>query len=80
MIETTFIVAFIAGIISFASPCVLPLIPGFLAYLSGTAGNEKGARMKTFLNSVSISLSLLASSLKSFKIVSFKARLKNTIN
>jgi len=56
MIETTFIVAFIAGIISFASPCVLPLIPGFLAYLSGTAGNEKGARMKTFLNSVSFVL------------------------
>lgn len=28
-------VAFIAGIVSFLSPCVLPIIPGFLAYLSG---------------------------------------------
>ncbi len=29
-------VAFIAGIISFLSPCVLPLIPAFLAYLGST--------------------------------------------
>jgi len=30
-------VAFIAGIISFLSPCVLPLIPAFLTYLASTA-------------------------------------------
>jgi len=33
-------VAFAAGIISFLSPCVLPIIPGFLAYLSGAALNS----------------------------------------
>ena len=29
--------AFIAGIISFFSPCVLPLIPAYIGYLSSTA-------------------------------------------
>lgn len=30
-----FIAAFIAGLLSFISPCVLPLIPGYLSYISG---------------------------------------------
>ncbi len=36
-------IAFLAGLISFLSPCVLPLIPGFLTYLSSTSlqNNEK---------------------------------------
>ena len=29
--------AFIAGIVSFLSPCVLPIVPGFLSYLASTA-------------------------------------------
>lgn len=56
MIETTVIVAFIAGIVSFASPCVLPLIPGFLAYLSGTSTAKEKSRLKLFLNSVAFVL------------------------
>jgi len=56
MVEPTIIVAFIAGIVSFASPCVLPLIPGFLAYLSGTSTGQQGARLKIFLNSVAFVL------------------------
>ncbi len=34
-------VAFSAGLVSFLSPCVLPLIPGFLSYLASTAVVEK---------------------------------------
>ncbi len=34
-------IAFIAGIISFLSPCVLPLIPGYLTYLAGISIKEK---------------------------------------
>ena len=30
-------VAFFAGIASFLSPCVLPLIPGYISYISGTS-------------------------------------------
>ena len=56
MVEPTIIVAFIAGIVSFVSPCVLPLIPGFLAYLSGTSTGQQGARLKIFLNSVAFVL------------------------
>ena len=29
-----------AGLISFLSPCVLPLIPGYIAYISGSSLNE----------------------------------------
>ena len=37
--------ALIAGIISFISPCVLPLIPGYLGYISGVAdGGAKKSR------------------------------------
>ena len=56
MVEPTVVVAFVAGIISFVSPCVLPLIPGFLAYLSGTSTGQQGARLKVFLNSVAFVL------------------------
>jgi cytochrome c-type biogenesis protein len=31
-------VAFLAGLASFVSPCVLPLVPAYLAYLGGRAG------------------------------------------
>ena len=34
------LVAFSDGIISFLSPCVLPLIPGYISYISGTSLNE----------------------------------------
>ena len=32
-------VAALVGLISFASPCVLPLVPGYLAYVSGLVGS-----------------------------------------
>ena len=33
-------IAFGAGLISFLSPCVLPLIPGYISYVSGTSFDE----------------------------------------
>ncbi len=33
-------VALLAGAVSFASPCVVPLVPGYLAYLAGLVGAE----------------------------------------
>lgn len=41
MNDVTIIVAFGAGIISFLAPCVLPLVPGFIAYLGGIALQKK---------------------------------------
>ena len=34
------IIAFGAGLISFLSPCVLPLIPGYISFISGASLNE----------------------------------------
>ena len=34
------IIAFGAGLISFLSPCVLPLIPGYISYISGSSFND----------------------------------------
>ncbi len=46
-------VAFVAGVVSFLSPCVLPIIPGFLAYLGGsTLEQAENRRLQTFLNAV----------------------------
>ncbi|MGH8894247.1 MAG: cytochrome c biogenesis CcdA family protein [Actinomycetes bacterium] len=33
-------IALLAGLVSFLSPCCLPLLPGYLGYLAGTAGAE----------------------------------------
>ena len=36
-------IAALAGLVSFLSPCVLPLVPGYLGYLGGAAGSNPGA-------------------------------------
>jgi len=48
-------VSFIAGLVSFLAPCILPIIPGFLSYLAGSAtkqGEGQPARKDVFLASV----------------------------
>jgi cytochrome c-type biogenesis protein len=45
---TAFPVALIAGLISFLSPCVLPLVPGYLSFAAGFSAN----RGKVFLGSL----------------------------
>lgn len=37
-----FPLAFAAGLVSFISPCVLPLLPGYLAFLGGASGHVEG--------------------------------------
>lgn len=34
------LVAFVAGLVSFASPCVVPLVPGYIAYMTGLSGAD----------------------------------------
>ncbi|MEH6527945.1 MAG: cytochrome c biogenesis protein CcdA [Sneathiella sp.] len=40
------IATFLAGIISFLSPCVLPLIPGYISYIAGGQGNAVAVEFK----------------------------------
>ena len=40
VLETNVLVSAGAGLASFLSPCILPILPGFISYLSGTAINE----------------------------------------
>ena len=55
------LVAFSAGFISFLSPCVLPLIPGYISYISGRALDEiikdnKSVLLKTIFFSIGFSI------------------------
>src|ERR1700746_4223585 len=35
LMEVSIFAAFVAGLVSFLSPCVLPLVPGYISMLSG---------------------------------------------
>ncbi|MGH9314196.1 MAG: cytochrome c biogenesis CcdA family protein [Vicinamibacterales bacterium] len=43
MDQVTLLTAFVAGFLSFVSPCVLPLIPGYLSFVSGLSLDEMRA-------------------------------------
>ena len=38
------LVAALAGFISFLSPCVLPLLPGFIGYIAGVSASKEIGR------------------------------------
>ena len=57
-VALAFLVSVLAGLVSFASPCVVPLVPGYLSYLAavvgvedrpglGTPSAEKGVAVRT---------------------------------
>lgn len=66
MVEASILVSALAGAGSFFSPCILPIIPAFVSYLSGTTLSEvqgqspsgafvaikKSTRLNIFLNTV----------------------------
>ncbi|MDC0036362.1 cytochrome c biogenesis protein CcdA [Nitrosopumilus sp.] len=47
MTDPTILIAFSAGLASFIAPCILPMIPAFLAYISGTTLKEISNGQKT---------------------------------
>jgi cytochrome c-type biogenesis protein len=44
--------AFLAGVLSFLSPCVLPLVPGYVSLISGSTVDELGGGERRLLRSV----------------------------
>jgi cytochrome c-type biogenesis protein len=49
MIEVTLLTAFIAGVFSITSPCVLPLIPIYLAHIAGVSAGESSVRARALV-------------------------------
>ena len=50
-------IAFVAGVVSFASPCTIPLVPGYLAYMTGLSGEQldnptAGSRSRMLIGSL----------------------------
>ncbi len=52
------LIAFFAGLISFLSPCVLPLIPGYISFICGITLNELDLKSKNFILKKSLFFSL----------------------
>ena len=59
MENVTVLLAFVAGFASFVSPCVLPIVPGYLSFISGvsfeemtTSAARSETRRRIFLNSL----------------------------
>src|SRR5476651_2841857 len=46
------ITAFLAGLVSFLSPCVLPLVPGYVSLISGASVEELQNKDRKLLNTV----------------------------
>ena len=55
MAEVGIPVAFAAGLASFLSPCVLPLVPGYISYMSGLTATEQNARAGLRAGTVALS-------------------------
>lgn len=57
-VTISFPIAFLAGLVSFLSPCVLPVVPGYITFVSGVtleeleSGDVPGARRRAALHAV----------------------------
>ena len=67
MFDVTLLGALVAGLLSFASPCVLPIVPFYLSYLAGTGmsnlqsgnGIAPTVRRKAVISAVCFSLGMI---------------------
>jgi cytochrome c-type biogenesis protein len=46
-------IAFTGGVVSFASPCCLPLVPAYISYMVGATGNGTSGRRSAFTHGLS---------------------------
>jgi cytochrome c-type biogenesis protein len=59
--NVTLVAAFVAGFLSFISPCVLPLIPGYISFVSGASledmrAGQGAARRQVLISSIAFVL------------------------
>lgn len=67
MLDVTFLGALAAGLLSFLSPCILPIVPFYLSYLAGVGMNQiaadaeisRAVRMRAFLAACCFSLGVI---------------------
>lgn len=67
MFDVTFFGALLAGLLSFLSPCILPIVPFYLSYLAGVSMNQISAdtdvsyavRKRAFLSAVCFALGII---------------------
>lgn len=67
MFDVTFLGALVAGLLSFLSPCILPIVPFYLSYLAGVGMNQISAnsgisgavRTRAFLAAVCFALGVI---------------------
>lgn len=57
------LLAFAAGVVSFASPCVLPLAPGYLSYVTGLTGAEIAGEERTGTTVIAVKSRVLLGSI-----------------
>lgn len=67
MKDVSFPLAFLAGVLSFLSPCVLPLVPSYVSFITGVSfedltarGDKKGIRFTTIASSLTFILGFSA--------------------
>jgi cytochrome c-type biogenesis protein len=58
--EVTLLAAFAAGFLSFVSPCVLPLIPGYISFISGLTLEEMQGKVEAKSSRASVVMASLA--------------------
>lgn len=62
-VSVSLVTVFVQGVLSFFSPCVLPLLPLYLGYLSGSMGDTQGRQtswVKTLVNTLFFVLGISA--------------------
>lgn len=67
MFDVTFFGALIAGLLSFLSPCILPIVPFYLSYLAGVGMNQisaeaeitRAVRTRAFVSAICFALGVI---------------------
>jgi len=54
MTEITYLGAFSGGLLSFLSPCILPLIPSYVSYITGVSFNDLRSSNKALIRRLTI--------------------------